>query len=193
MYAMEDVIHYAQKLIIKATFQYRDKLYREAKKTYEMVLFGMTCSNNMNGRGDTLSSSNNPSQFKCLFNSLNTVIYNMLSDYMNCCLAVDDHVAWIRAVDLLLDGMIYVYPKYNVETLKWLLQKAMAYLKLRDPRILNNDMGNINTKHPVQKRLKEKMIQDLKLAKDIALTIFGSKTSPTVIFTERTLEFVKRC
>ena len=80
----------------------------------------------------------------------------MLSDYMNCCLAVDDHVAWIRAVDLLLDGMIYVYPKYNVETLKWLLQKAMAYLKLRDPRILNNDMGNINTKHPVQKRLKEK-------------------------------------
>ena len=60
-------------------------------------------------------------------------------------------------------------------------------------RILNNDMGNINTKHPVQKRLKEKMIQDLKLAKDIALTIFGSKTSPTVIFTERTLEFVKRC
>ena len=63
MYAMEDVIHYAQKLIIKATFQYRDKLYREAKKTYEMVLFGMTCSNNMNGRGDILSSSNNPSQF----------------------------------------------------------------------------------------------------------------------------------
>ena len=175
-YAIEDATQYAKEVLNSANMQYRSKSYALAKSQYDKILVEMTSFDNFsNGGGDRLLHSNQKrgtQRFKCLLNSVHTMVYRNLINYLNCCLALHDYLASINCVNIIIDCMKLVYPKYNLETASFIFQKASMYLKLQDTQKTRITSGK--KKILSQKKLKNLTIEDLNLAIEIYETIFDS-------------------